>query len=245
MELLVVLIAGLVLSIPIMAIVALVRTGKLRDLLDASNTEHRREFEFLRKQVERLQCELNQVAEREPKPAAALEPVRAAVAEAKPAAVAPPPAPKPVILAPPPVIPAPAPVPAPAPQVAKAEEHAPLAPKVEPTIPVPAFAASHATPISPIAARKEASIQNAVTPSTTAGPQTAAPPRTPPPAPGAPTFAPTAPPRKSLRERLGATLPLEEILGMNVFAKIGIILLVLGFALLGRMALIAMEPGQR
>ena len=32
---------------------------------------------------------------------------------------------------------------------------------------------------------------------------------------------------------------------MNVFAKIGIILLVLGFALLGRMALIAMGPGQR
>src|SRR5579864_2523536 len=130
MELLVVLIAGLALSIPVMAIVALVRAGKLRDLLETSNTEHRREIEFLRKQVERLQRELNQVAEREPKPAAAPEQVRAAaVAEAKPAAVEPP-LPKPVVV-PPPVIPAPAPVPAQAPQVAKAEQPAPLAPKVE------------------------------------------------------------------------------------------------------------------
>lgn len=40
-------------------------------------------------------------------------------------------------------------------------------------------------------------------------------------------------------------MPLEEVLGMNVFAKIGIVLLVLGFALLGRMALISMGPGQR
>ena len=245
MELLVVLIAGLVLSIPVMAIVALVRTGKLRDLLDTSNTEHRRELEFLRKQVERLRRELNQVAEREPKPPAAPEPVRAAaVAEAKPAAVELPPAPKPVVV-PPAAIPAPAPVPAPAPKVAKAEEPAPLAPKVEPTPRVPAFAASHTSPISPVEARMEASIPNAVTPSAVPGPQTPAPLRTPPPAPAAPTFAAVARPRKSLRERLGATLPLEEILGMNVFAKIGIILLVLGFALLGRMALIAMEPGQR
>ena len=245
MELFVVLISGLVLSIPVMAIVALVRTGKLRDLLDASNTEHRRELEFLRKQVERLQRDLNHMAEREPKPGAASEPVRAAdIAGVKPAAVEPPPAPKPVVR-PPHMIPAPAPVPTQVPQVAKAEEPAPLAPKVEPAPRVPAFAASHASPISPMVTRKEASIPKAVTPSATSDPQAAAPPRTPPPAPAAPTFAAVAPPRKSLRERLGATLPLEEILGMNVFAKIGIILLVLGFALLGRMALIAMEPGQR
>jgi hypothetical protein len=52
-----------------------------------------------------------------------------------------------------------------------------------------------------------------------------------------------APPRKSISDRLRSTLPLEELLGMNLFAKIGIILLVLGFALLGRVALIAMGPG--
>ena len=53
------------------------------------------------------------------------------------------------------------------------------------------------------------------------------------------------PPRKSLRERLGATLPLEELLGMNIFAKIGIVLLVLGFAFLGQYAFAAMGPAAR
>ncbi len=38
---------------------------------------------------------------------------------------------------------------------------------------------------------------------------------------------------------------MEELLGLNLFAKIGIVLLVLGFALLGRMALLSMGPGQR
>jgi hypothetical protein len=42
---------------------------------------------------------------------------------------------------------------------------------------------------------------------------------------------------------LRAKLPLEEVLGMNLFAKIGIVLLVLGFALLGRVALVSMGPG--
>ncbi|MGC1782221.1 MAG: hypothetical protein WA708_06865 [Acidobacteriaceae bacterium] len=40
-------------------------------------------------------------------------------------------------------------------------------------------------------------------------------------------------------------LPLEQILGMNLFAKIGIALLVLGLALLGRIALVAMGPDLR
>jgi Predicted membrane protein (DUF2339) len=54
-----------------------------------------------------------------------------------------------------------------------------------------------------------------------------------------------APPRKSFAEWIRSTLPLEEVLGMNLFAKIGIVLLVLGFALLGRVALISMGPGAR
>jgi hypothetical protein len=49
-------------------------------------------------------------------------------------------------------------------------------------------------------------------------------------------------PRKSFAERLRTVLPLEEVLGMNLFAKIGMVLLVLGFAFLGRVALIAMGP---
>ena len=60
------------------------------------------------------------------------------------------------------------------------------------------------------------------------------------------TAAPdSTPPRKSFAERLRSTLPFEELLGMNLFAKIGIILLVLGFALLGRVALISMGPAPR
>ena len=45
-----------------------------------------------------------------------------------------------------------------------------------------------------------------------------------------------------MRAWLAEKLPLEEVLGMNLFAKIGIVLLVLGFALLGRVALTAMGP---
>ncbi len=52
-------------------------------------------------------------------------------------------------------------------------------------------------------------------------------------------------PQKTIAERLRSVLPLEEVLGMNLFAKIGIVLLVLGFALLGRVALVSMGPGER
>jgi hypothetical protein len=62
-----------------------------------------------------------------------------------------------------------------------------------------------------------------------------------------PRFTYEAPrlPRKTIRERLRATLPLEELLGMNLFAKIGIVLLVLGFAFLGQYAFAAMGRGAR
>lgn len=62
-----------------------------------------------------------------------------------------------------------------------------------------------------------------------------------------PSFATYEPatPRESIFARLRTNLPLEQLLGMNLFAKIGIVLLVLGLALLGRIALIAMGPGPR
>lgn len=60
----------------------------------------------------------------------------------------------------------------------------------------------------------------------------------------APRFAnyEAEPPRPGVVDWLRTKLPLEEVLGMNLFAKIGIVLLVLGFALLGRVALVAMGP---
>jgi hypothetical protein len=53
------------------------------------------------------------------------------------------------------------------------------------------------------------------------------------------------PPRKSFAERLRSTLPLEELLGMNLFAKIGIVLLVIGIAFGGQMAFTSMSAGAR
>jgi hypothetical protein len=63
----------------------------------------------------------------------------------------------------------------------------------------------------------------------------------------APRFASEEPepPRQSVVDWLRATLPFEELLGMNLFAKIGIVLLVLGFAFLGQYAFSAMGPGAR
>lgn len=58
------------------------------------------------------------------------------------------------------------------------------------------------------------------------------------------SYAPT-PSRRPWRERLGTALPLEELLGMNFFAKIGIVLLVLGVAFWGRLALATMGPVER
>jgi uncharacterized membrane protein len=65
--------------------------------------------------------------------------------------------------------------------------------------------------------------------------------------PRAPSFAAYEPatPRESIFQRLRTNLPLEQFLGMNLFARVGIVLLVLGLALLGRMALITMGPGLR
>jgi hypothetical protein len=52
-------------------------------------------------------------------------------------------------------------------------------------------------------------------------------------------------PRESLFQRLKPNLTFEQFLGINLFAKIGIVLLVLGLAFLGRIALTAMGPAPR
>lgn len=71
------------------------------------------------------------------------------------------------------------------------------------------------------------------------------------PQPAVPPFIPSfatydpATPRESVFDRLKTNLPLEQFLGMNLFAKVGIVLLVLGLALLGRIFLIAMGPELR
>ena len=244
-----ILIAGILLSIPVMAIVALVRTGKFRDLLEQATDEHRRELSFLRTEIERLQRELKQFSERAAVPApsttaapAVFVPIAVTTAsETAPHVIQQPPNPEPV---------RPAPAPLPALPMIKAEEPLPVVPAfaliednqppVQPSRAVTAYDASHATPGSPhIPHRDEPVISKANWPTPPSLP------RVPFAAPAVVATEPAVPPRKGLGERLRATLPLEEVLGMNLFAKIGIVLLVLGFALLGRMALISMGPGQR
>jgi uncharacterized membrane protein len=104
------------------------------------------------------------------------------------------------------------------PEVAKREER--VIPPPAPTEPRPAASSTPATPAAP-------SI-----PAT-------------PPIPSFAAYEPAtepAPPHESVFQRLRTNLPLEQFLGMNLFAKVGIVLLVLGLALLGRIALIAMGP---
>src|SRR5579864_2503990 len=106
-----VLLAGLVLIFPIIAVVALVKAGKVRDLLDQSITAHDRELAYLRTELERVQRELKQLIERMGKPAATpvVAPLAVAAESEKPArepAPEPKPAPieTPAILVPPPVV---------------------------------------------------------------------------------------------------------------------------------------------
>jgi hypothetical protein len=218
-------IGGFVLSIPVMAIVALVRTGKLREVLEQTRSEHSREIEFLRSNVECLQREVRELSGREsgspsaPQAVAAATPVAAVEPQPQAVAASHRPAPGPTAAQPIPTNPAqgvPTLIPAMSGQSVKAGE--------------PAHAEASARPqyVQPTPQRS-----------------VSVPPPSPPAQPVSAFSAPPQPLRESLREWLGATLPLEEMLGLNVFAKIGIVLLVLGLALLGRVALLAMGPAAR
>jgi uncharacterized membrane protein len=111
--------------------------------------------------------------------------------------------------------------------------------------PAPAGIAPFEVPTQPEAVRESVAVPTAPVP---AAPRPVAPPTTATPVPvSTPSFAAYEPatPRESIFQRLRTNLPLEQFLGMNLFAKIGIVLLVLGLALLGRIALLAMGPGPR
>src|SRR5579862_44973 len=268
MELMIVLIGGLLLVIPLLAIIALVRTEQLRRTAYEALEDHRDKIEFLSREIVGLRKELERAQAGGPiQPAtaeAAHPPAATPVATPERAAAAEKVTPEPVIPAQPgsavtpqPIRETPAPRPEPVFQVQDvAAPTAAAIPTIEPPIAQPAevrSAAFHPTPPAPERTTPE--------------------PAVPIPAPVAPPAAPTqpawaqaggqsnyayarseaarepqaeaGPPRKTFGEWLRTTLPLEEVLGMNLFAKIGIILLVLGFALLGRVALISMGPGAR
>ncbi len=226
------------LAFPVIAIVALVRSGRTRKLLDAAITEFRDKITDLSGEVARLRRELNEVSAQAGQAGAASAP--APTAEAKQVK----PAPEPV--AAPPETARPMVQPAQATRVPEPAVSASLASQSV-AAPVPQAFLKHPGPspapprIEPAASPIPPRLQPPIAPRT-APPLQPAPPRAVPPRAAA---KPAGPPRKSLAERLRATLPLEEVLGMNLFAKLGIILLVLGFALLGRVALISMGPGWR
>ncbi len=266
MEFLVILIVGVVLGIPTIAIIALVRSATTRRLAEENAAELRNKITDLRGEVATLRRELTQVSERvaesgarvpspaekpQPVPAAVLpapsqEPQRSpveerpssppavpVVADARPAAVAPP-------------LPVSAQVPT-APALAQTGAE----PEAEPT------SASHSAPVTLRPAMASASQSKAeeaapslpprlpVPPPLPATPRIAPPPYQPPQPVVPPRFAAAEPKRESILSHLRHTLPLEELLGVKFFAKASVVLLVFGFALLGRMEFAQMAPSQR
>lgn len=265
MELLALLAIGIVVAIPIMAIVALVR----------SNSAHRRieeswyKISELRGEIANLRNELAGLSERVARQQSAAE-IQASKRDPAPAAVST----APVVAAQATPAPAPSPMPAQLAHQAVASSQpdrpAPVPPASGiPNVPAPALdlqeirqkAPAGIAPFQAPARPDEQKDQK---------PAPITPAQIPPPAPAPPAPvasrpsrpaapAPPAPPmfassfsthepekpEDSIFDRLKTNLPLEQFLGMNLFAKIGIVLLVLGLALLGRMAITAMGPGPR
>ena len=253
MELIIALLGGLLIAIPLVAIIALVRTERLRKTTYEALEDHRDKIEFLSHEIASLRRDLARVSHPAEQPPVAAAPIPEAPVSEK--IVAPPPAPvpeksalppvfvsqppsQPQAVAPPPVTPIPPTPPAhtvPAPPVSV---HPPLpaAPQQMPANPpIPSESRPAASAPAPVEPPQPAYARTTTPPSYASARAPSVPPL---------QFA-TAPPRKSFSEWLRSTLPLEEVLGMNLFAKIGIVLLVLGFALLGRVALISMGPGAR
>lgn len=256
MELIIALVGGLLIAIPLVAIIALVRAESLRKTAYEALADHRDKIEFLSHQIAGLQRDLARLAHPVESPAAPAAPAPETKVTEK-VAVSPPaptPAPVPEKSAPPPVFvsqaqtqpPPVAPPPAaPIPPIPPAQTisappvdlrpPAPLAPVIPPITPAPAESRPAAPAPPPVEPPQPAYARTSTPPSYAPARAKSVPP---------PQFA-TAHPRKSFSEWLRSTLPLEEVLGMNLFAKIGIVLLVLGFALLGRVALISMGPVAR
>ena len=270
MEIIVVLIGGFLLGIPIVAIVALVRSANTRRILDENSYEYRDKISDLTGEIAKLRRELEDIAQRVGQPAPAPSPAPTAATHKVNPAQAPMQTPaqtaapiehptRTTIVPLPPFSPSQAP-----PSAAVPETQVPLKPptptpwsgsidtvvspqppRTEPASNVPVVPTSQPVTATKAEARPAAAVQPLPA---VPNPQPSAPqPPSPPVQPTPTRFAALQgePPRKSFAERLRATLPLEEVLGMNLFAKLGIILLVLGFALLGRVALISMGPGAR
>ncbi len=247
------LLVGLALSaFPVLAIAAWIRAGNLRQRLDDRDREVQRSVSDLRAEISTLRRALANVTEK----LAAVDgtsaetrvvmPVSEIAATPVPQAEAPAPQPDRMFYASKPIHPVPAAPAAPQPSGPPPISGAIASPPSVGPVAIPKSAPAEPPPLdmpAPVYAKPD--LPQAPVPST--------PPPFPPaqpPSQSARSAAPpplgtykAGPPRRSLFEWLRTKLPLEEVLGMNLFAKIGIVLLVLGFALLGRHALVAMGPG--
>ncbi|MGO9340687.1 MAG: DUF2339 domain-containing protein [Terracidiphilus sp.] len=259
MEMIVVLIGGFLLGIPIIAVIALVRSGNTRKLLDEISWDYRDKLSDLRGEIANLRRELAEVSQRvgrtdtasSPAPPTSTERTTHAPAPVAAPFKATPPEPKPSVSSAADAQSVTYPVPHVSlrqtgpPQVTPHLESAgqpPLRKSPSPTVPQ---AVAPAGPVTPAKSEPIPTPRPVTAP--TAPTQFAERPRQVPLQTAIPRFAAveSAPPRRSFAEQLRSVIPLEELLGMNLFAKLGIILLVLGFALLGRVALISMGPGAR
>jgi len=250
MEFLGLLAVGLLFSIPVMAIIALVRTGTMRRILDEATWEQQDKISELSKEIADLRHELARVSQRvdgqntasspapEPDPVPA-EPDRG---DHLPEAAMRPPLDAHAVLAPRPQVF----LKQSAQGIAASQPESDLAKPASDVVAPPA-----PTPVPVFSAKAETRTDPIPTPRPGFDPPPKPPIAEQPPHASAPTDAfrlasfEDASPRKSFAEWLRSTLPLEEVLGMNLFAKVGIVLLVLGFALLGRVALISMGAGAR
>lgn len=222
----------------IIAIVALVKASNLRRDLDVHLVEYRHKILQLTEDILRLKQQISQFSQ----PAAPETPTAKTSEAAHTAMPIAPPTWSPhagenepadlskYAIATPQfeVVPATPPAPVPEPITI------PPAPSWPDLPPIPAFKPPAAAPPAPAPFSAAAPTQP---PAQAAHPRPVPPPRF--------VYEEPQPPRKTLRERLGATLPLEELLGLNIFAKVGIVLLVLGFAFLGQYAFAAMGPAAR
>jgi hypothetical protein len=270
MEIIVVLVGGFLLGIPVIAIISLVRSANTRKLLDETTWEYRNKISDLTGEIAKLRRELVEVSQRASQPAPASPSALAAepnmvkpdsgLVAAPSEAVSPIPYPAPAMIVPEPALKsalASQSVTAPVTQVfleqlGPSQSTQRIDPIANPILlrSQPPSASSAEQPMQPAtAARSEARTD------ASPGLESAAPSQksgaTQPPRPPVEAAAPRSAafedelPHKGFAERLRATLPLEELLGLNLFAKLGIILLVLGFALLGRVALISMGAEAR
>lgn len=237
-------ILGFVVVTPVVAVIAYRRTGGLQTTLEEQQYENSnrisslsREVTKLRRTVDQLSLQLNRTATAEVSETATRPVPEWVVDEATHAE----PVPAPIIIESVPM----------SDTVLSVAEAAPSTPPSIPATPAEeefAGAAFSAEP-EPIAyaappLAEPAPVEDTAQAEMIAGPasQRQAAPPIPFSAPASQCSHEVPPPRGSFASRLRKTLPLEELLGMNLFAKIGIVLLVLGFALLGRVALIAMGP---